>query len=320
MRAIRVNRAGGPDVLHLEEVPDPSPGVGEIVVAVRAAGVNPVDTYLRAASHGYTPQLPYTPGIEAAGTVEAVGAGVTAVSPGDRVYCAGTLSGACAERALCNASQLHPLPERVSFAQGACLGVPYATAYRALFQRARGVPGETVLVHGASGGVGLAGVQLGRAAGLVVIGTAGSDRGRELVLAQGAHHVLDHHDPDHFKHAVDLTGGRGVDVILEMLANVNLGNDLPALAPGGRIVVIGSRGSVEVNPRDTMARDSSILGMALKNVPPPDLEIIHAALLAGLQQGTIRPVVGATFSLEDTAKAHVAVMASPAYGNIVLEV
>ncbi|HVG18449.1 MAG TPA: alcohol dehydrogenase catalytic domain-containing protein, partial [Blastocatellia bacterium] len=164
MRAIRVHESGGPEVLKLEDVPDLKPGPGQVLVRVRAAGVNPVDTYIRAGTHAVKPALPYTPGMDAAGDVEAVGEGVTRVAIGDRVYVARTLTGAYAEQALCNESQVHPLPRHISYSQGAAVNVPYATAYRALFQRAKAVAGESVLVHGASGGVGIASVQLARAA------------------------------------------------------------------------------------------------------------------------------------------------------------
>ncbi len=266
MKAIRVHEFGPPDVMRLEEIPDPKPGPGQVLVRIHAAGVNPVDTYIRAGLYANKPSLPFTPGIDAAGVVESVGENVSDVKVGDRVYTAGTVTGGYAERAVCEASGVHPLPTHVTFAQGAGINVPYATAYRALFGCARAVPGEVVFVHGASGGVGVAAVQLARTAGMTVIGTAGSEPGRKLVLEQGAHHVLDHHAPTTSTQAVKLTKDRGVDVILEMLANVNLNKDLSILAQNGRIVVIGSRGKVEIDPRDAMSRDASIIGMLLFNV------------------------------------------------------
>ncbi|GAK49436.1 alcohol dehydrogenase, zinc-binding domain protein [Candidatus Moduliflexus flocculans] len=318
MKAIRVQEPGEPDVMKLEEMADPTPDVGQIVVQVKAIGVNPVDTYIRLGKQGYAPKCPYTPGMDAAGIVEAVGAGVTGFAVGDRVYCAGTLSGAYAEKALCDQSQVHRLPERISFQQGAALGVPYGTAYRALFQRAGAEPGETVLIHGASGGVGVAAVQLARAAGMVVIGTAGTPEGRKLLEAQGAHHVVNHHEPEHLQQALDLTGGQGVNVILEMLANVNLGHDLPILAKGGRVVVIGSRGDVQITPRLLMGKDASILGMTLMNVPKPALASIHTALIAGLENGSLQPVIGRELPLHDAPQAHRLIMESSAFGKIVL--
>ncbi len=318
MKAIRVHAFGEPGVMQVEEVPDPQPGPGQVVVRVQAAGVNPVDTYIRAGSYASKPTLPYTPGTDAAGVVDAVGDGVRRVQPGDRVYTAGTLSGAYAEKALCRESQVHPLAKRVSFPEGAGVNVPYATAYRALLQRARAAAGETVLVHGASGGVGIAAVQIARALGMTVIGTGGSERGRELVLREGAHHVLDHKSPAYLQELMALTRGRGADVILEMLANANLGKDLTVLAQGGRVVVIGSRGTVEINPRDAMARDAAILGMVLMNATEQELAGIHAALVAGLENGTLRPIVGQEIPLAEAPRAHQAVMEPGAFGKIVL--
>jgi len=305
--------------MNLEEVPDLRPGPDEVVVRVKAAGVNPVDTYIRTGGYAVKPSLPYTPGADGAGIVAAVGSGVSRVSEGARVYVAGTVTtGTYAEQVLCKDWQVHPLPERVSFAQGAAVNVPYATAYRALFNRARAQPGETLLVHGASGGVGVACVQIAHAAGLTVIGTAGTARGLDLVAKEGAHHTLNHRAPDYLEQVRSLTGGRGVDLIAEMLANVNLGKDLTVLAPGGRVVVIGSRGTVEINPRDTMARDAVIVGMTLLNATPAELAGIHAALVAGLENGTLRPVVRQEIPLAEAARAHQLVMEPGAYGKIVL--
>ena len=249
MNAIRVHKFGGPEVLRLEEVPTPRPGPGQVLVRMHAIGVNPIETYIRTGTYAYKPTLPYTPGNDGAGVVERVGTDVNEFKPGDRVYTARSVSGTYAEFALCTTEQVHPLPANISFAQGAAIGTPYATAYRGLFQRGDAKPGETVLVHGASGGVGTAAVQLARARGLRVFGTAGSDEGRKLAREQGAHEVFDHRAPDHFEQIMKATDGRGVDVIVEMLANVNLGRDLTILAKRGRVVIIGSRGRVEIARR-----------------------------------------------------------------------
>jgi len=318
MKAIRVTAFGGPEVLRLEEVPTPKPGPGEVLVRIHAVGVNPVETYIRAGTYARLPELPYTPGNDGAGVVEHVGADVTEFKAGDRVYTAGSLTGTYAEFALCRKEQVHPLPANVSFAQGAAIGTPYATAYRGLLQRAAAEPGETVLVHGASGGVGTAVVQLARAHGLRVFGTAGREEGLKLAREQGAHDVFDHRAPDHFEQIMKASTGHGVDVIVEMLANVNLGKDLTILAKNGRVVIIGSRGPVEINPRDTMQRDADVRGMILPNTPPAQMASIHAALVAGLENGTLRPVIGREFPLADAAQAHRAVMESGALGKIVL--
>jgi NADPH:quinone reductase len=318
MKAIRVNQFGGPEVLKLEEIPQPSPGPGQVLVRIRAAGINPVETYIRSGSTPNKPALPYTPGNDGAGTVESLGDGVKSFKAGDRVYVGGSLTGTYAEFALCDAAQIHPLPEKVSFSQGAGVNTPYATAYRALFQRAHAVAGDVVLIHGATGGVGIASVQIARAAGLTVIGTGGTDKGRELVKAQGAHHVLDHKSPQYFTQLMGLTQNRGVDVILEMLANVNLGKDLTVLARGGRVCVIGSRGPVEINPRDAMSRDAAILGVMLYNATEHELAGIHSALVAGLENGSLRPVIGRELPLADASAGHQAVMEPGAHGKIVL--
>ena len=318
MKAIRVHEFGGPAVMRLEEVAALTPGPGQVVVRIQAAGVNPVDTYMRAGTYPRKPALPFTPGIDGAGTVEAVGKDVKKFAPGDRVYLTGSLTGTYAEQALCEESTLVPLPPHDSFAQGAAIHVPYATAYRALFHRAHARPGETVLIQGASGGVGIAAVQLARAAGLRVVGTASTDRGRKLVAAEGAHQILDHKDPDHFEKALAETGGRGYDIILEMLANVNLAKDLTILALHGRVVVVGNRGTIEINPRDAMGRDAAILGMTLWNISQPDLASIHAAIVAGLENETLRPIVGQEMPLSEAPRAHVAVLEPGSYGKIVL--
>jgi NADPH2:quinone reductase len=318
MKAIRVHEFGGPEVLKLEEVPNPSAAPGQVVIGVKAAGVNPVDTYIRAGTYVFKPSLPYTPGMDAAGVVEAVGQGVTRVKEGDRVYVAGTLTGAYAAKTVCAETQVHRLPAKIGFTQGAGVNVPYATAYRALFQIGQAHAGETVFVHGASGGVGVAAVQIARAAGMNVIGTAGTPKGRELASREGAHHVLDHTAPNYLEQLRTLTGGRGADIILEMLANVNLGKDLPLLAARGRVVVIGNRGTVEINARDIMGRDASIRGMSLLVAPAEELAGVHAAIYAGLENGTLRPVVGQEIPLAEAPRAHKAVMEAGAHGKIVL--
>lgn len=318
MKAIRVHEFGGPEVLRYEDAPDPAPGPGQVVVSLRAVGVNPVETYIRTGNYARVPALPYTPGTDGAGVIASVGKGATRFAPGDRVYLAGSLTGAYAARALCEERSVFPLPARVTFAQGAAMHIPYATAFRALFHRAHARGGEAVLIHGASGGVGIAAVQLARTAGLRVAGTAGSGRGRKLAMDEGAHLALDHNSPGHFSEALAFTGGRGFDVIVEMLANVNLGRDLPILAPSGRVVVVGSRGNAEVTPRDAMMRDGSILAMSLWNASPDDLFSIHSSLIAGLESGALRPVIGQEIPLSEAPRGHEAVMASGAYGKVVL--
>lgn len=323
MKAIVVREFGDPTVMRVEEVPTPAPGSDQVLVRLRAAGVNPVDTYVRRGVYARRPHLPYTPGADGAGTVHAIGARVTRFAPGDRVYVTATVAGpygSYAEYAVCDPAQIHPLPHNVSFAQGAALGVPYGTAYRALMQRAAARPGETVLVHGGSGGVGTAAIQMARAAGMTVLATAGTREGLKLAADLGATHAFNHTDADYTDRILAATGGAGVDVILEMLANVNLNRDLAMLARFGRVVVIGNRGTVEIDPRQAMSRDADIRGMILFNTPPEDMAEMHAAIVAGLRDGTLKPVVGRELPLEEAPRAHDAVMAPGAHGKIVLKI
>jgi NADPH2:quinone reductase len=319
MRAIRVRQFGGPEVLQIEDVADLMPGPGQVLVEIHATGINPVETYIRSGTHAPKPELPYTPGTDAAGIVEAVGEAVKALKPGDRVYTSGTVTGAYAEKTLCEWQQVHKMPEGVSFAKGAALGVPYSAAYRALFQRAYAVPADVLLVHGADGSVGVAAMQFARTRGMTTIATVGGKEGHALAERYGARHIVSHLDPDHMQQVLSLTDGRGVDVILEMLANVNLGNDLTVLAPGGRVVVIGSRGPVEVNPRDLMRPEAAILGMLVFSAPERDVASIHAAISAGLENNTLDPVIGRKMALADAAEAHRLLETSKPLGKIVLK-
>jgi len=324
MKAIVVREFGKPEVMKLEEnAPDPMPGPGDVLVRIRAAGVNPVDSYIHTGTHARKPSLPYTPGFDGAGEVERVGADVKGLAPGDRVYIGGPgyLPGGCgtyAERALCPPAHVHRLPDRTSFQQGAALGVPYATAYRSLFQRAAARPGETVLVHGATGGVGIACVELAHARGLRVIGTGGTDAGLASVREHGADVVVNHRAEGYTDEIMKATGGKGVNVIVEMAAHVNLDRDLTLLSKHGRVVVVGNRGRVEIDARQAMGRDAAVLGMMLFNTSDGDLAEIHAAITAGLADGTLNPVVGREMPLADAARAHEAVMEPGAHGKIVL--
>ena len=318
MRAIRVSQFGGPEVLKLEEVPTPTPGPGQVLVHVRAAGVNPYDTAMRAGTYAVKPPLPYTPGSDAAGVVESVGPGVTKVKPGDRVYTARTLSGAYAEYTLALENQVQPLPDNIEFAQGAGIWVPYATAYYALYHAAQAHAGETLLIHGASGGVGTAALQLARALGLVIFGTAGTDPGLELIKREGANHAFNHSKAGYEDEILKATGGKGVDIILEMLANVNLPKDLKLLAINGRVIVIGNRGETTINPRDLMMKRGSIRAFTLWALTEQETSEIYAGLNAGLSSGILQPVVGEEIPLAEADRAHKEILEPGSVGKIVL--
>ncbi|MGH9819864.1 MAG: NADPH:quinone reductase [Pyrinomonadaceae bacterium] len=318
MKAIIVREFGEPGVMKIEDVPTPEPTGTQVLVRVKAAGVNPVDTYLRTGIHAHAPKLPYTPGKDAAGIVESVGETVKRFKPGDRVYTADSLTGTYAEFSLCEEIQLGNLPDNVGFEQGAGIWTPYATSYRALFQKAAAKTGETVLIHGASGGVGIAAIQWAKNAGLTVIGTASSDEGKKLVAGQGADAVFDHTSEDHLGEIREFTGGNGVEIIIEMLANVNLERDFEALAMFGRITIVGNRGSLQFTPRQAMTKDATIYGMSLFNSPQPARYEIHAAIFEGLSKGYLKPVIREAFPLADSVKAHHEIVENKAFGKIVL--
>jgi len=318
MKAILVRQFGGPEVLKLEEMPTPKPSDGQVLVRIHAAGVNPYDTYMRAGTYAQKPPLPYTPGSDGAGVIEAIGGGVKKVKPGDRVYTAKTISGAYAEYALALEDQVHTLPGKITFSEGAGVWVPYGTAYHALFHSAIAHASETVLVHGASGGVGSAAVQMARAMGLTVFGTAGTQKGLDLVKSEGAHEVFDHSKAGYVDEIMKATGGRGVDIILEMLANVNLSADLKLLAINGRVIIIGNRGEITINPRDLMLRRASARGFTLWAITPAEEADIHAGLIAGLENGTLRPVVGKELPLAEAPRAHKEILEPGAAGKMVL--
>lgn len=322
MKAIRAHAFGGPQVLQFDEVDDPLAGPGEVVIDVRAAGVNPADTYMLTGKYSIVPDLPYIPGGDAGGVVASVGPGVEAVAVGDRVAVGAALSadltGCYAEKVKRRADQILPIPANVGFAEAATFGVSYSTAHYALFERGGAMAGETVFVHGASGSVGSAAVQLAKRAGLTVIGSGGSADGLALIRDEGADLAVDHTAPDYLDAVTDFTDGGGPALILEMLANVNLAADMERVAKFGRIVVIGNRGEITVNPRLTMMKELDIRGIAIWNATPAQLAAMMEDILAGAADGSLRPVVGREMPLAEAAAAHVAVLEPGARGKIVL--
>jgi NADPH2:quinone reductase len=322
MRVIRAHEFGGPEVLQLEEIVDPVAGPGEVVIKVHAAGVNPADTYMRSGTYAIKPDLPYIPGGDAGGVVAAVGDGVDNLDVGDRVF-VGTatsmdLTGCYAEKVKRPASQVLAIPGNIGFAEASAFGVSYPTAHYALFERGTARAGETVFIHGASGSVGTSAIQLAKRAGLIVIGSAGTPEGLQLIEEQGADCVVDHGKNGYIEEVRGYTGGNGPDLILEMLANVNLAADLDLVAKFGRIIVIGNRGEITINPRLTMMKELDIRGIALWNANPDQVNSMMLDILAGAADGGLVPVIGRQMPLADAAKAHVAVLESGAHGKIVL--
>lgn len=322
MKAIRAHSFGGPEVLRLDEIDDPVPMRDEVVVDVRAAGVNPADTYMRSGTYAIVPDLPYVPGGDAGGVISAVGPEVDSYSVGDRVFVGTALSfnltGCYAEKVKRRVSEVLPLPEGVGFAAAATFGVSYTTAHYALFERGGANAGETVFIHGASGSVGISAVQLAKRAGLTVIGSGGTPRGLELIRAQGADHAVDHNSAGYLADVLRLTGGKGPDLILEMLANINLAADMDVVANFGRIIVIGNRGEILINPRRAMMKELDIRGIALWNARPEQVGPMMQDILAGVAEGALRPIIGREMKLTEAAAAQVAVLEPGAHGKIVL--
>jgi NADPH:quinone reductase len=322
VHGIQVSEFGDEGVLRYRALPVPEPRVGQVRVRLHAIGVNPADTYIRTGTYAFfTPKLPYTPGFDGAGVVDMAGTGVENVAPGERVF-VGALgtgsSGTYADLAVVDAAAVHALPSTLSYAQGAGIGIPCVTAWRALFQKARLQPGETVLIHGASGGVGVPATQLAHDAGAVVIGTAGSPEGAEVVHRAGADHVLDHSRSEYLDELHSITGGRGVSVVVEMLADRNLERDLGILAVGGRVVIVGSRGRLDFTPRLTMLKDATVIGTALWNASPAEMASALAALAAKLRSGALRPIVGDEMPLREAAAAHRRILEPGARGKLIL--
>ncbi|MEM7268101.1 MAG: NADPH:quinone reductase [Pseudomonadota bacterium] len=321
MKAIRAHAFGGPEVLQLDEIDDPVPGRGEVLVDIKAAGVNPADTYMRGGAYAIVPDLPYIPGGDAGGVVSAVGEGVTKFKPGDRVG-VGTALGfvmqqCYAEKVVRAEENLVHLPDSVSFAQAAAIGVPYCTAHYGLFARGGGKAGETVFIHGASGAVGTACIQLAKRAGMTVIGSAGTARGMELVKAEGADHAVDHTADGYIEQVREMSNG-GPEMIIEMLANVNLNTDLELVAKYGRVIIIGARGEVTIAPRLAMMKELDVRGLALFNGTREEMEAIMDDLMAGLADGSLNPIVGTEMPLAEAAAAHIKVLEPGAHGKLVL--
>lgn len=324
MRAIQVNKFGGPQVLQECHVPIPKVTSGKVLVRVKAAGVNPVDTYIREGTYPMSFQLPYTPGKDGAGLVEEVGQGDTPLKKGDRVFFCNNdgsnVHGSYAQYSLLNATDVWPLPEKISFQQGACLGVPYLTAYRALVLKAKVTADKFVLVHGASGAVGTAAVQIAKHFKAKVAGTAGTPAGMDVVKQAGADLVVCHRDKDYLKSIMKWTNDRGVDIILEMLANVNLPEDFNTIGQNGLILVIGSRGEVKVNPRCLMGKESAVMGIALMTATPEEWQAMAENVARGAEEGWIEPVMDRVYPLGGAKAAHHDLINSKgAKGNVTLD-
>lgn len=251
-----------------------------------------------------------------------LGQNVRGFSIGDRVFAGVAMglefSGCYAELLKRPATQVLPIPEGVSYAEAVTFGVSYPTAHYALFSRGGARPGEIVFIHGASGSVGTSAIQLAKRAGLTVIGSAGSAAGVDLVLEEGADHAVNHAEPGYLEAVVSASGGKGPDIILEMLANVNLAADMEIAAPGARIVVIGNRGEIRINPRVAMMKELDIRGIMLWNATEAQTATIMSDILSAAAKGDLRPRVGKELPLSEASTAHELVVQDGNAGKIVL--
>jgi len=319
MKAIVVHKFGGPEVLKVDEVPTPKPGKKEVLIKIHAAGVNPVDTYIRAGHFGEF-KVPFVPGIDGAGIIESVGDGVTRFKKGDRVFCfTNNLQGTYAEYCVCPEFACFPLPGKCTFQQGAAVGIPYFTAYRSLFQVGKPATAKSVLIHGASGGVGLAAVQMAKAAGMTVYGTAGTEDGLKLVKEAGANMVFNHREKDYVEKLMQATVGQGVDMILEMIADVNLVKDFQLIKKKGIIALIGSRGTVEISPNAILGKEIRVIGILVLDITEEELREAGTAVVKGLENGTLDPIIDKEYSMEQAPASHKDIIeSSGAKGKLVI--
>lgn len=325
MKAVQIKEFGGPEVLEIVDVKEPTPKENEVKVKMYATGLNPSENYTISGTYTYNiPDLPYVPGYDGAGIIEEVGHNVKNVKVGDRVYLsafsAKRNTGTYAEKMVLDAKNVYHLPDHVSLNEGAALGIPAFTAYRALHQKAHIKAGEFVLIHGASGAVGTMAVQMAKAVGSIVIGTSSTEKGRENILNLGADYAIPHVTEENKAQIMEITKDKGPDVIIEFLANVNLETDSKIIADFGRIVVVGNRGTIEFTPRNLMTNEAIITGMAFTYPEDEDMREIHHGVTALIHSGFLKPLIGRKFTLEEATEAHEHLMGSSGDGRTIFEI
>lgn len=324
MKAVQVHKFGGPEVLQYSSVPRPQPGPDDVLVRIKAVGVNPVDVLIRTGSFG--PQkFPHIPGADFAGIIEEVGANVTTLKVGERVYgsdlTASDRMGAYAQFIAIRHNLVHPLHDSLTFSQGASIPIPYFTAYRALYHLAEAKPGETVFIHGASGGVGIAAVQIASGLGLTVIGTASTPEGQKLAKDAGAHFVFNHYEEGYLEKVKKAAGDGGVDLILESIADKNLKKDIGLVRDKGRIIVIGGIAEIAISPLDVFSHEIVMKGVMIYKITNEELFETRQALYAGAKAGWFRPFIWKEFPLEKAADAQILLKSGKgARGKIILMV
>lgn len=323
MKAIRINELGGPEVLHLEDIETPTPQQGEVLVKIAAAGVNYADLAQRQGAYLTRTRTPLTPGMEVAGTIEALGPGVTFPAVGTRVVAFG--NGGYAEYTVAPAASIIPIPDNLDFTRAAAFPVQGLTAYQLLRESARISAGESVLVHAAAGGVGTLAVQLAKLMGAgTVVGTASSTNKLDLVHSLGADAAINYTQPDWVEQVKQATAGKGTDIILEMVGGDIAEQSLQCLAPFGRMVVFGAASGevVQFSGIQLMYKNQSIIGYWLTSwMSRPDrIAVAAQELMQYLAQGKLKIVVGQTFPLAEAAEAHKAIAERKTTGKVVLTV
>jgi NADPH:quinone reductase len=322
MKAMVCEAFGGPEVLALRETPDPAaPGKGEIQVRIAARGVQYVDVLMLAGKYQFRPEPPFIPGNEAAGTVVAVGEGISGFNVGDRVLSRHSL-GAFAEVGNAKAALCDRMPERMSFEEAGVFRGAYATAYHALLQRGRMAAGEWVLVHGAAGGIGIAAIQVAKACGAKVIATASTEEKRKACLEEGADHAIDYRggfvDP-----VKELTGGKGVDIVYDPIGDKVAEESLRCLAWGGRLLILGFLGGSPANIKSNylLIKGIDVVGVrigGLNEINPGLAKENMQKLLALAGEGKLKPRISHRLPLEDAEKALQAVIDREVIGKAVL--
>jgi putative PIG3 family NAD(P)H quinone oxidoreductase len=309
MRAITITEPGGPEVLALAEVPDPSPAAGEVVIEIAAAGVNRADLLQRQGLYPPPPGTPPYPGLECAGRIVALGDGVTGWLPGDEV-CALLSGGGYAERVAVPAGQLLPVPAGISVTEAAALPEVACTVHSNVVALARLAAGETLLVHGGASGIGTFAIQLGRALGARVACTAGTPAKLARCRELGAELGICYPDEDFVAAITDFTEGRGADVILDLMGAAYLQRNVTALAPGGRLTVIGLQGGTraELDLNALLRKRASVHATSLRARPAAEKAAIVAAVRGQVwplvAAGKVRPVIDAVLPLAEAAQAH----------------
>ena len=341
MRAVVITKHGGPEVLQVQERPDPPVGPGEVRISVKAAGINFADTLARTGLYPDSPKVPCVVGYEVAGEVEAVGSGVDSVKPGERVL-AGTRFNGQAELVTVRENMVYKLPDRLSFEEGAAFPVNYATAQAGLVVMGGLKAGERVLVHAAAGGVGISATQIAKRIGAEIFGTASASK-HDAIREQGVDHAIDYRTQDFAAEVRRLTSGEGIDLALDALGPSSFRKDYGLLRPGGRLVMYGAS---EVQTGETRSMPSALRTLAkspFSSMPwwkglgvmnenkgvfglnmlswwdaEGSLDRVIEPLIGGLEAGELRPVVAAAFPFDKAADAHRFIAERRNVGKVVL--